>query len=116
VPDERLEIEIALRDLAGAGRFPLITTTGGTGTALRDVRLEAVEAVCKRMLLGFCESMQVVSLRVVPSAILFRQAADTRGCSLIVNLPGTLSAIAECLDAVFLAIPYRCVAFRPRAG
>jgi molybdopterin adenylyltransferase len=32
--------------------------------------------------------------------------AGTRGRSLIVNLPGKPSAIAECLDAVFPAIPY----------
>ena len=82
------------------------------------------------MLPGFGELMRAVSLRAVPTAILSRQTAGTRGRSLIVNLPGKPSAIAECLGAVFPAIPYCidliggarletdpavCVAFRPKA-
>jgi molybdopterin adenylyltransferase len=43
--------------------------------------------------------MRAVSLRAVPTAILSRQTAGTRGRSLIVNLPSIPSAIAECLDA-----------------
>jgi molybdopterin adenylyltransferase len=50
--------------------------------------------------------MRAVSLRSVPTAILSRQIAGTRGQSLIVNLPGKPAAIAECLQAVFPAIPY----------
>jgi molybdopterin adenylyltransferase len=131
VPDERLAIEDALRELADVEHCPLIVTTGGTGPALRDVTPEATEAVCERMLPGFGELMRAVSLRVVPTAILSRQTAGTRGRSLIVNLPGKPSAIAECLGAVFPAIPYCidliggprldtdpavCVAFRPQAA
>jgi molybdopterin adenylyltransferase len=58
------------------------------------------------MLPGFGELMRAVSLRHVPTAILSRQTAGTRGRTLIVNLPGKPSAIAECLEAVFPAIPY----------
>jgi molybdopterin adenylyltransferase len=81
-------------------------TTGDTGPAARDVTPEATEAVCAKLLPGFGERMREVSLRHVPTAILSRQTAGTRGGSLIVNLPGKPSAIAECLDAVFGAIPY----------
>ncbi len=131
VPDERADIEAALRDLADLEGCPLVVTTGGTGPAQRDVTPEATEAVCDRMLPGFGELMRAVSLRSVPTAILSRQTAGTRGRSLIVNLPGKPSAIAECLDAVFPAIPYcidliggprletdpaACVAFRPKAA
>ncbi|SDE25756.1 molybdopterin adenylyltransferase [Belnapia rosea] len=131
VPDERADIEAALRDLADLEGCPLVVTTGGTGPAQRDVTPEATEAVCDRMLPGFGELMRAVSLRSVPTAILSRQTAGTCGRSLIVNLPGKPSAIAECLDAVFPAIPYcidliggprletdpaACVAFRPKAA
>ncbi len=57
---------------------------------------------------GFGELMRKVSLEKVPTAILSRQTAVTRGACLIVNLPGQPKAIRECLDAVFPAIPY-CV-------
>ena len=106
MPDERPAIEAALRELADVEACPLIVTTGGTGPAPRDVTPEATEAVCDRLLPGFGELMRAVSLRAVPTAILSRQVAGTRGRSLIVNLPGKPSAIAECLDAVFPAIPY----------
>jgi molybdopterin adenylyltransferase len=131
VPDEQPLIEAALRDLADAAACPLIVTTGGTGPSPRDVTPEATEAVCDRMLPGFGELMRAVSLRSVPTAILSRQVAGTRGRSLILNLPGKPSAIAECLGAVFPAIPYCidliggprletdpavCLAFRPKGS
>ena len=63
-------------------------------------------AVCDRLLPGFGEQMRAVSVRTVPTAILSRQLAGTRGSSLILNLPGKPAAIEECLGAVFAAIPY----------
>jgi molybdopterin adenylyltransferase len=106
VPDEQIEIEAALRELCDESGCCLVVTTGGTGPARRDVTPEATEAVCEKILDGFGELMRSVSLRFVPTAILSRQIAGTRGASLIVNLPGKPSAIADCLDAVFPAIPY----------
>jgi molybdopterin adenylyltransferase len=82
------------------------------------------------MLPGFGELMRTASLKEVPTAILSRQEAGTRGRSLIINLPGKPSAIRTCLDAVFPAVPYCldliggawldtdpaiCKAFRPKA-
>jgi len=106
IPDEQAEIEDALCDLADAQQCSLIVTTGGTGPALRDVTPEATEAVCSKMLPGFGELMRSASLKFVPTAILSRQTAGIRGKTLIVNLPGKPSAIDDCLNAVFPAIPY----------
>lgn len=108
VPDERHEIEAALIALCDVEGCALVVTTGGTGPALRDVTPEATEAVCDKMMPGFGELMRAVSLKIVPTAILSRQTAGIRGRSLIVNLPGKPSAIADCLGAIFPAIPY-CV-------
>jgi molybdopterin adenylyltransferase len=63
-------------------------------------------AVCDRLLPGFGEQMRAVSVRTVPTAILSRQVAGTRGRSLIINLPGKPAAIEECLGAVWAAVPY----------
>ena len=128
-PDERPEIEAALKALCDGERCSLVLTTGGTGPAPRDVTPEATEAVCERILPGFGELMRTKSLLEVPTAILSRQLAGTRGRSLIINLPGKPSAIRTCLDAVFPAVPYCldliggdfletnpavCKAFRPK--
>ena len=106
VPDEQDQVETALRELCDEAGCCLVVTTGGTGPARRDITPEATEAVCDKILDGFGEQMRNVSLQFVPTAILSRQIAGIRGGSLIVNLPGKPSAIADCLDAVFPAIPY----------
>lgn len=128
IPDEQPQIEDALIELSDREGCSLIVTTGGTGPALRDVTPEATEAVCSKMLPGFGELMRSASLKLVPTAILSRQTAGIRGRSLIINLPGKPSAIDDCLQAVFPAVPYAidliegawletdpqfCAAFRP---
>lgn len=130
IPDELDLIAATLVELCDVAGCDLVVTTGGTGPAPRDVTPEATERVCDKMMPGFGELMRSVSLRVVPTAILSRQTAGIRGRSLIVNLPGKPSAIHDCLEAVFPAIPYCldligagrietdpavCVAFRPKS-
>ncbi|WP_373019664.1 molybdopterin adenylyltransferase [Thiomicrorhabdus sp.] len=106
IEDEQELIESTLKELADEQGCCLILTTGGTGPAKRDVTPEATAAVCDKILDGFAEQMRAVSLQYVPTAILSRQIAGTRGASLIINLPGKPSAIGECLEAVFPAVPY----------
>lgn len=105
IADEQALIEKTLIELEEAGCC-LVVTTGGTGPARRDVTPEATEAVCDKILDGFGEQMRSVSLQFVPTAILSRQIAGTRNSCLILNLPGKPSAISDCLNAVFPAIPY----------
>jgi molybdopterin adenylyltransferase len=106
VPDEQAVIEQTLRRMVDDDGCSLVVTTGGTGPAPRDVTPEATRAVCERELPGFGELMRAASLKFVPTAILSRQTAGTRGRCLIVNLPGRPKAIRENLEAVFPAIPY----------
>jgi molybdopterin adenylyltransferase len=128
IPDEQSLIEANLIELSDIVGCSLIVTTGGTGPALRDVTPEATEAVCEKMMPGFGELMRTASLKFVPTAILSRQTAGIRGKSLIINLPGKPSAIDDCLNAVFPAVPYcidliggdyleadsqQCAVFRP---
>ncbi len=105
VCDQQDLIEAALIELVDEVGCDLVITTGGTGPAPRDVTPEATEAVADRLLPGFGELMRRVSLDEVPTAILSRQHAATRGCCLIINLPGSPRAISTCLDAVFAAVP-----------
>lgn len=106
VPDGRDSVAAALRRWADAGGADLILATGGTGPSPRDETPEAMDDVVERHFPGFGELMRAVSLREVPTAILSRQGAGTRGRCLIITLPGKPSAIDTCLDAVFPAVPY----------
>lgn len=106
IPDEQELIAESLIYMADVENCCLIVTTGGTGPAKRDVTPEATESVCEKILPGFGELMRMESLKYVPTAILSRQTAGTRGKSLIINLPGKPKAIRQCLDAVFPAVPY----------
>jgi molybdopterin adenylyltransferase len=98
VPDERDQIEAALiewTDVVG-----LILTTGGTGLGPRDVTPEATRAVIEREAPGIAEATRMAGLKHTPYAALSRQVCGTRGHTLILNLPGSPKAAAECLEAV----------------
>ncbi len=98
VPDEVDRIAGQLRTFADRDACDLIVTTGGTGISSRDVTPEATRAVLEKELPGFGEVMRMQSFAKVRTAILSRATAGTRGRTLIVNLPGKPSAVAECLE------------------
>jgi molybdopterin adenylyltransferase len=104
IPDERAVIADTLRALCDTEHCDLVVTTGGTGPAPRDVTPEATRDVIERELPGFGEAMRAVSFAKVPTAILSRATAGTRGRTLIVNLPGNPRAIGECLPPLLPAI------------
>lgn len=117
LPDDRARIEAELIRLADEENCPLIVTTGGTGPAPRDVTPEATRAVIEKELPGFGEVMRLHSYVKVRTAILSRALAGVRGRSLIINLPGKPTAIAECLPLVAPAIAEgldHIAGFRPR--
>lgn len=104
IPDNRAVIAKTLRTLCDIDHCDLIVTTGGTGPAPRDVTPEATRDVLERELPGFGEAMRAASFAKVPTAILSRATAGTRGRTLIVNLPGNPRAIGECLPPLLPAI------------
>ncbi len=108
VPDDREAVESMLCSMVDDDGCHVVVTTGGTGPAERDITPEATAAVCDRIMPGFGEQMRAISLRFVPTAILSRQLAGTRGSSLVFNLPGRPKAIRETIDEIWQAVPY-CV-------
>ena len=106
IADEQPVIEATLKELVDEKGCSLVLTTGGTGPAPRDVTPEATLAVADKVMPGFGEQMRAVSLKYVPTAILYRQVAAVRKKALIINLPGQPKAIRETLDGVFAAVPY----------
>ncbi|MFD2257223.1 molybdopterin adenylyltransferase [Luteolibacter algae] len=104
MPDNRSDIEDLLCKLCDEDACDLILTTGGTGPSRRDNTPEATRTVLERELPGFGEIMRVKTFDKVPTAILSRSTAGTRGKSLIINLPGNPKAIGECLPMLLPAV------------
>ena len=107
VPDEKRDIQRAIREQIAKG-CQLILTTGGTGVALRDVTPEAVREIAIRELPGFGEVMRIESMKLTKNAILSRNLAVVVDKSLVICLPGKPSGAVECLGFVVGAIPH-CV-------
>lgn len=104
LPDERDPLAALLRILCDDEHCDLVVTTGGTGPAARDITPEGTRDVLERELPGFGEAMRAVSFAKVPTAILSRATAGTRGRTLLINLPGNPRAIRECLPPLIPAI------------
>jgi molybdopterin adenylyltransferase len=107
VPDEKREIQRAVREHIAKG-CQLILSTGGTGVALRDVTPEAVREIAVRELPGFGEIMRIESMKITKNAILSRNLAVVVDKALVICLPGKPSGALECLGFVAGAIPH-CV-------
>ena len=117
LPDDRAGLEQTLRRLVDEEQCLLVLTAGGTGPTARDFTPEATRAVLDKELPGFGEIMRLTSYAKVKTAILSRATAGVRGCSLIINLPGRPSAVAECLPLLLPAIAEaldHIAGFRPK--
>ncbi|HKQ36427.1 MAG TPA: MogA/MoaB family molybdenum cofactor biosynthesis protein [Verrucomicrobiae bacterium] len=105
VPDEKRDIQRAVREQIAKG-CQLILTTGGTGVALRDVTPEALREIAIRELPGFGEIMRLESMKITKNAILSRNLAVVVDKALVIALPGKPSGAVECLSFVVDAIPH----------
>ncbi len=103
-PDGVGPVASALRALAEGA--PLVLTTGGTGLSPRDFTPEATLSVCERPVPGIPEMLRARSAGKVPSAWLGRGCAGICGNTLIVNLPGSVRAVGECLGFLMPLLPH----------
>ena len=115
LPDVKKQIVDKLTELANFG-VGLVLTTGGTGFSVRDVTPEATLEVCTRMAPGLVEAMRAESLKVTGRAMLSRAVAGISRRSLIVNLPGSPKAVAECLGVVLPQLQHGIEILRGETG
>ena len=104
VPDDREMIRRVLTECADEKQIPLVLTTGGTGFAQRDLTPEATMDVIERPVPGIPEVMRAESMKITPNGCLSRETAGIRGCTLIINLPGSKKASTENLSAVMKSV------------
>src|SRR5262245_49801348 len=96
LPDERALIESRLRR-ASEEQYQLVVTSGGTGLSPRDTTPEATLAVIDREVPGIAELMRLESLKITPRAALSRAVSGILQSTLIINLPGSVKGVRECL-------------------
>jgi molybdenum cofactor synthesis domain-containing protein len=104
VPDDIEPIRTAVRDLAA--RADVLILSGGTGLGPRDVTPQALVPLLDYQVPGMAEAMRQQGLGSTPNAMLSRQVAGVIGSCLVLSLPGSPRAVAECLDAVWPALPH----------
>ena len=104
VPDEPAAIANAVTE--GAAAADLLVITGGTGMAPRDRTPQTVAPLLDYEVPGMAETMRAHGLAHTPHAMLSRQVVGVRGRCLVMSLPGSPSGVADCLDAVWAALPH----------
>ena len=114
--DDGDALQVQLIRLCDQRQPDLILTTGGTGFSPRDVTPEATLAVATRNAPGIAEALRWYSLRITPRAMLSRGASVIRNRTLIVNLPGSVKAVNECIDFLQDALPHALALLRGDAG
>lgn len=100
IPDEKELLRQELLRLSDGRDADLILTSGGTGFSVRDITPEVTMEVGERNAPGIAEYMRMRSFEVTDRAMLSRAASVIRGKSVIVNLPGSPSAVRECLGFI----------------
>jgi len=100
VSDDLDDIRSTLLVLTEREDVNLVLTTGGTGFAVRDNTPEATRMVIDREAPGIGEAMRRETAGKTPMAMLSRGVAGIKNGTLIINLPGSPKAVAECFDVI----------------
>lgn len=99
VPDNRAALARVMQEMVSRG-YDAIFTTGGTGMSPRDVTPEATLDISDRLVPGIAEAVRRETAAATAKAMLSRGVAAISGSTLIVNLPGSPKAVAECMNVI----------------
>ncbi|VFU17201.1 molybdochelatase MogA, involved in Moco biosynthesis [anaerobic digester metagenome] len=116
LPDDLDTLKEEMVNMSDKLKIDLILTTGGTGLSSRDNTPEATLAVIEREVPGLPEAMRQESLKKTKHAMLSRAVAGVRNRTLIINLPGSVKGVQECLGVILPALPHGLDILTGRGG
>lgn len=94
LPDEPVQIDRYLRQVADESKLEAMLCTGGTGIAQRDVTYDVVSHLLDKELPGFGELFRMLSYQEIGArAISSRATAGVYRNLLIFALPGSVNAV-----------------------
>ena len=104
VIDDFNEIRKALIPWCNDESIDVIITTGGTGIALRDVTIEAVDSIIEKSIPGFGEIFRYLSYTedIGTKAIASRALAGVNSNTLIFSIPGSVGAVTLGLNKLII--------------
>ena len=105
VPDDYAEIRRRMLKWCEEG-MDLVFTIGGTGLSPRDVTPEATRSILEREVPGLISALLLNGLLSTPRAMLSRAVAGVRGRTLIINLPGSPSAVQGSIEYLQAVLPH----------
>ena len=104
ISDDASQIESSLIIACDERKVDLVLTCGGTGLGPHDVTPEATGRLLDKEVIGISEALRMHGQKRTPLSMLSRGAAGVRGKTVIVNLPGSVKAVSESLDALIPGI------------
>jgi gephyrin len=99
-------VQAALKRWCDGKKVDLVITVGGTGFTTQDITPEATQPLLHKQAPGLVSVMMEGCMDVTPTMLLSRPMAGIRNGTLIINMPGSPNAVAECLDTLMPALPH----------
>ncbi|MCB1537626.1 MAG: bifunctional molybdenum cofactor biosynthesis protein MoaC/MoaB [Rhodospirillales bacterium] len=96
IPDEKVLIAKTIKDICVKHSPQVLLASGGTGPSPRDVTPEVLKDICAPMLDGIGEWLRQESGFFTETAWLSRMCAGIVDETLVIALPGSPKAVAEC--------------------
>lgn len=100
--DDFIDVIIETRD----DKWDVLITTGGTGIGKRDITIETLESFIGKEIPGIMEMIRMKYGHDNPKALLSRGIAGVMNETLVYTLPGSVKAVSEYLNEIFLTLDH----------